>query len=56
MGQSESGLSPRAADQHRQRVSARRRSSRHQEGGCEDHASNLYEKDGNSFLAGHKIL
>ena len=54
--QIESWLSPRAADQHRQRVSAQRRSSRHQVGSCEDRASTYFDKEGKSFLAGHKIL
>ena len=54
--QSGSWLSPRAADQHRQRVSAQRRSPRHQVGSCEDRASNCFEKEVKLFLAGHNVL
>ena len=39
-----------------QRVSAQRRSSRHQVGSCEDRASIEFETEGKSFLAGHKML
>ena len=52
--QSRSWLSPRA-DQHRQRVNAQRRSSRHQALSCEDRASNYFEKEGKICLAGHKF-
>ena len=41
---------------HTQLVSAQRHSSRHQVGSCEDRASNCFEKEGKSFLAGHKLL
>ena len=40
----------------KERVSAQRRSSRHQVGSCEDRASKYFEKEGQSSMAGHKML